>query len=176
MKPSEVARSQLPTPYGTFELRAFKTTSGFVYLALIAGSVGDGESVLTRVHSECLTGDALGSLRCDCGTQLRAALRAIRAEGRGVVLYATGQEGRGVGLVEKLRAYVEQDNGADTVDANLHLGLPVDARRYEDVATVLAAIGVHSVTLLTNNPAKVAGLERLGIAVDGVRPLSIAPH
>ena len=176
MKPSEVARSQLPTPYGTFELRAFKTTSGFVYLALIAGSVGDGESVLTRVHSECLTGDALGSLRCDCGTQLGAALRAIRAEGRGVLLYATGQEGRGVGLVEKLRAYVEQDLGADTVDANLHLGLPVDGRDYSDAAEVLKQIGVRSVRLMTNNPRKVSGLQDAGIAIESLRALPVAPN
>jgi GTP cyclohydrolase II len=176
MKPSEVARSQLPTPYGTFELRAFKTSSGFVYLALIAGSVDDGEPVLARVHSECLTGDALGSLRCDCGTQLRAALRAIRAEGRGVLLYATGQEGRGVGLVEKLRAYVEQDLGADTVDANVHLGLPVDGRDYSDAAEVLKQVGIRSVHLMTNNPRKVSGLRDAGIAIESLRALPIAPN
>src|ERR671924_1320682 len=112
MEVREVARIQLPTVSGEFDTRACRTASGHVYLAMIKGEVGDGHSVLTRVHSECLTGDALGSLRCDCGTQLRAALKAIRAEGRGVLLYATGQEGRGIGLVEKLRAYVEQDHGA----------------------------------------------------------------
>jgi 3,4-dihydroxy 2-butanone 4-phosphate synthase/GTP cyclohydrolase II len=173
---TERTRIMLPTPYGLFEAHAFESGKGSVHLALVKGAVAGKERVLTRVHSECLTGDALGSLRCDCGVQLRLALRMIAAAGEGVLVYVTGHEGRGIGLMNKLRAYVEQDNGADTVDANLHLGLPVDARRYEDVATVLAAIGVHSVTLLTNNPAKVAGLERLGIAVDGVRPLSIAPH
>jgi GTP cyclohydrolase II len=173
---TERTRIMLPTPYGLFEAHAFESGKGSVHLALVKGAVAGKERVLTRLHSECLTGDALGSLRCDCGVQLRLALRMIAAAGEGVLVYVTGHEGRGIGLMNKLRAYVEQDNGADTVDANLHLGLPVDARRYEDVATVLSALGVHSVTLLTNNPAKVSGLERLGITVDGVRPLSIAPH
>src|SRR5918999_257959 len=176
MKPAEVARAQLPTPFGNFELRAFETASGFVHLAMIAGEIGDGTSVLTRVHSECLTGDALGSLRCDCGIQLRAALRAIRAEGRGVLLYATGQEGRGIGLVDKLRAYVEQDHGVDTVDANLHLGLPVDGRDYSDAAEVLKQVGVRSVRLMTNNPRKVSGLRDAGIAIESLRALPIAPN
>jgi GTP cyclohydrolase II len=176
MKPSEVARAHLPTPFGTFELRAFKTASGFAYLALIAGAVGHGGSVLTRVHSECLTGDALGSLRCDCGIQLRAALRAIRAEGRGVLIYATGHEGRGIGLLEKLRTYAEQDHGADTVDANLQLGLPVDGRDYSDAAEVLKRIGVRSVQLITNNPRKVSGLQDAGITVESVRALPVAAH
>jgi GTP cyclohydrolase II len=176
MKPSEVARAQLPTAFGTFELRAFKTTAGFVHLALVLGDIGDGGPVLTRVHSECLTGDALGSLRCDCGVQLRASLRLISSEGRGVLLYATGQEGRGIGLVDKLRAYFEQDRGADTVDANLHLGLPVDDRDYSDVAEVLKQIGLRSVQLITNNPRKVTGLQEAGIAVESVRALPIAPN
>ena len=176
MKLSEVARAQLPTPFGTFELRAFTTPSNFIHLALIAGDVGDGLSVLTRVHSECLTGDALTSLRCDCGIQLRASLRAISAEGRGVLLYATGQEGRGIGLVDKLRAYVEQDRGADTVDANLHLGLPVDTRDYSDAAKVLQEIGIRSVQLITNNPRKVTGLREAGLVVDSVRSLSVAAN
>jgi 3,4-dihydroxy 2-butanone 4-phosphate synthase/GTP cyclohydrolase II len=115
-------------------------------------------------------------LRCDCGAQLRLALRMIAAAGEGVLVYVTGHEGRGIGLMNKLRAYVEQDNGADTVDANLHLGLPIDARRYDDVAPVLDALGVRSVTLLTNNPRKIDALDRLGVKIDGVRPLSVAPH
>ena len=172
----ELTRVTLPTPYGLFEAHAFESGNGTVHLALVTGSVAGGESVLTRLHSECVTGDALGSLRCDCGVQLRLALRMIAAAGEGVLVYVTGHEGRGIGLMNKLRAYVEQDNGADTVDANLHLGLPVDARRYDDVTTVLAALGVRSVTLLTNNPAKVEALEALGVRVDGVRPLAIAPH
>jgi GTP cyclohydrolase II len=166
----------LPTPYGQFEAHAFQSDGGTVYLALAKGHIADRSGVLTRVHSECLTGDALGSLRCDCGAQLRLALRIIAAAGEGVLVYTTGHEGRGIGLLNKLRAYVEQDNGADTVDANIHLGLPVDARRYDDVAGVLSALGVRSVTLLTNNPAKVEALARLGVDVDGVRPLSVAPH
>src|SRR5215210_5497708 len=147
--PREVARAPMPTPFGTFEARAFECSSGFVYLALVQGDVDGGGPVLTRVHSECLTGDALGSLRCDCGIQLRHALRAITAEGRGVLVYATGHEGRGVGLVNKLRAYVEQDDGADTLDANLRLGLAVDARDYGEAASVLSALGVRSIRLMT---------------------------
>jgi GTP cyclohydrolase II len=172
----ELTRVTLPTPYGLFEAHAFESEEGTVHLALVKGGVAGRDRVLTRLHSECLTGDALGSLRCDCGVQLRLALRMIAAAGEGVLVYVTGHEGRGIGLMNKLRAYVEQDNGADTVDANLHLGLPVDARRYDDVTTVLTALGVRSVTLLTNNPSKVEAIERLGVKVDGARPLSIAPH
>src|SRR4051794_1792615 len=156
----EVASAPIPTPYGEFRARAFETPSGHVYLAMVIGELGDGGAVLTRLHSECLTGDALGSLRCDCGVQLRTALRTVAAEGRGVVLYLGGHEGRGIGLVDKLRAYVEQDAGADTVDANLRLGLDVDLREYDDAAAVLRALGVRSVRLLSNNPAKVEGLRR----------------
>jgi GTP cyclohydrolase II len=176
MKPSQVVRAQLPTPFGTFDLRAFETASGFLHLSLIAGKLGDGRGVLTRVHSECLTGDALGSLRCDCGIQLRTALRAIAAEGRGVLLYAIGHEGRGIGLINKLRAYVEQDNGADTVEANLQLGLPVDKRNYVDAAEILRQVGVRSVRLITNNPGKVSALQDAGMIVESVRPLSVAPN
>jgi GTP cyclohydrolase II len=171
----ELTPVTLPTPYGLFDAHAFQSAQGTVHLALVKGDVSGRDNVLTRVHSECLTGDALGSLRCDCGDQLRLALRMIAAAG-GVLVYVTGHEGRGIGLMNKLRAYVEQENGADTVDANLHLGLPVDARRYDDVRTVLNTLGVRSVTLLTNNPAKVEAIELLGVKVDGVRPFSIAPH
>ena len=172
----ELARVTLPTPYGQFEARAFQSGESGAHLALVKGDVDGRSGVLTRLHSECLTGDALGSLRCDCGMQLRLALRMIAAAGTGVLVYVTGHEGRGIGLLNKLRAYVEQDNGADTVDANLHLGLPVDARSYDEAAAVLAALGVRSVTLLTNNPDKVGALERLEVTVDDVRPLQIAPH
>ena len=171
----EVASVSLPTEFGEFRARAFECESGFVYLALTQGDIADGAPVLARLHSECLTGDALGSLRCDCGLQLRLALRAIAAERRGVVVYATGHEGRGIGLVNKLRAYLEQDRGADTVDANLRLGLPVDARSYAEAAAVLTALGVRSVHLLTNNPAKVEGLQAAGILVETVHPLPTAP-
>ena len=142
----------------------------------MAGRVADGERVLTRVHSECLTGDALGSLRCDCGIQLRTSLRRIAAEGRGVLVYATGHEGRGIGIVNKLKAYVEQDGGSDTVDANLHLGLPVDSRRYDDAAAVLDSLGVRSIRLITNNPSKVDSLVEHGINVVAVEPLPVASH
>ena len=172
----EVARVPLPTPFGPFEARAFECASGNVYLAMTRGSVEAAGPVLTRVHSECLTGDVFGSLRCDCGVQLRAALKRIAAEGRGVLVYATGHEGRGIGLVNKLRAYVAQDQGSDTVDANLHLGLPVDLRSYEDAAEVLEALGVDSVKLMTNNPKKIEALQHHGIFVEEVQPLTVAPH
>jgi 3,4-dihydroxy 2-butanone 4-phosphate synthase/GTP cyclohydrolase II len=172
----EVARIQLPTVSGEFDTRAFRSASGHVYLAMIKGEIGDGHSVLTRVHSECLTGDALGSLRCDCGAQLDLGLRALAAEGRGILVYATGHEGRGIGLVDKLRAYMEQDRGADTVDANLRLGLPADGRHYGDAAAVLKAVGVRSVRLATNNPHKVDGLTTAGITVEQVVPAPAIPH
>ena len=174
--PLEVASVPIPTPYGEFRARAFESASGHVHLALVFGDIGDGESLLTRVHSECLTGDALGSLRCDCGVQLRSALRTVAAEGRGIVLYVNGHEGRGIGLVNKLRAYVEQDAGADTIDANLRLGLHADLRDYGDPAAVLQSLGVRSVRLLSNNPAKAAGLRRHGVGVEALQPLGVVPN
>ena len=174
--PREAASAPIPTPYGEFQARAFESRTGHVHLALVFGKVGDGRSLLTRVHSECLTGDVLGSLRCDCGTQLRSALRTVAAEGRGIVLYLTGHEGRGIGLVNKLRAYVEQDAGADTVDANLRLGLHADLRNYGDAAAILRSLGVRSVQLLTNNPAKAAGLRRHGVPVESLHPLRTTPN
>src|SRR5688572_23317966 len=172
----KVATVPLPTSMGVFDAHAFERSDGRVYLALTRGEVDGAEDVVTRVHSECLTGDVLGSLRCDCGVQLRLALRAISAAGRGVLVYATGHEGRGIGLVDKLRAYVEQDRGADTVDANLAVGLAPDLRDYADAAAVLRNLGVRSVRLLTNNPGKVDALRRHGVAVDEVQPLSTAAH
>jgi GTP cyclohydrolase II len=172
----EVVRVPLPTAEGEFDARAFACPSGSVNLVLVRGAIGEGDGVLTRVQSECLTGDALGSLRCDCGIQLRAALRAIVAEGRGVLIYATGHEGRGIGLINKLRAYVVQDDGLDTLEANRHLGLPPDARDYRDAAACLAALGVRTVRLLTNNPKKEASLRRAGIEIDEVVALATTPH
>jgi GTP cyclohydrolase II len=172
----EAARVQLPTVAGEFDVRAFTCGSGYVYLALIKGDLSDGRSVLTRVHSECLTGDALGSLRCDCGAQLDLGMRALAAEGRGVLIYATDHEGRGIGLLDKLRAYMEQEAGADTVEANLRLGLAPDSRRYDNAAAVLKAIGVHSVRLSTNNPRKVQELQAVGITVKKVVPVPALPH
>jgi GTP cyclohydrolase II len=172
----EVASLPLGTTFGEFELRAFELASGRVYLVLVRGDLGDGRSVLTRLHSECLTGDALGSLRCDCGTQLREAAREIAAEGRGVLLYATDQEGRGIGLVNKLRAYMLQESGADTIDANCRLGFPPDARTYDAAARCLGLVGVRSVRLLTNNPSKAEALRRAGIGVERTVPLQTSPH
>jgi 3,4-dihydroxy 2-butanone 4-phosphate synthase/GTP cyclohydrolase II len=139
----------------------------------VFGDVGDGEDVLVRVHSECLTGDVFGSLRCDCGPQLDAALAAVAREGRGVVLYIRGHEGRGIGLLHKLQAYQLQDAGADTLDANLELGLPADARDYGTGAQILVDLGIHSMRLLSNNPAKRAGLEGYGLRVSGREPLPV---
>jgi GTP cyclohydrolase II len=176
MRPTEAVRVPLPTPFGVFELRAFEQPGGDLYVTMIYGDIGDGEQMLVRLHSECLTGDALGSLRCDCGVQLRLSLRLIAAAGRGVVVYVLGHEGRGIGLVNKLRAYVAQDEGADTVDANVLLGLPVDSRDYTNAAAVLDELGVRTVRLLTNNPGKVSGLTAAGAVITDVVPLPTAPH
>jgi GTP cyclohydrolase II len=172
----DVASLSFGTAFGAFELRAFELESGRVYLALVRGEIGDGRSILTRLHSECLTGDALGSLRCDCGTQLRQAAREIAAEGRGVLIYATDHEGRGIGLVNKLRAYMLQEDGEDTIDANCRLGFPPDARSYAAAADCLRLLGVRSVRLLTNNPSKVKALRRAGIDVETTIPLRTSPH
>jgi 3,4-dihydroxy 2-butanone 4-phosphate synthase/GTP cyclohydrolase II len=169
-----VAETRLPTVHGEFRAVGYRSTmDGVDHIALIRGEIGDGEGVLVRVHSECLTGDVLGSLRCDCGPQLNAALRQVADEGRGVVVYLRGHEGRGIGLLHKLAAYQLQDSGADTVEANLQLGLPADARDYGIGAQVLAELGVHSVRLLTNNPAKLAGLEGYGLRITERVPLAI---
>jgi 3,4-dihydroxy 2-butanone 4-phosphate synthase/GTP cyclohydrolase II len=171
---TRIAEARVPTPHGEF--RAVGYTSlidGSEHIALVRGEVGDGTDLLVRVHSECLTGDVFDSLRCDCGPQLDAALAAVAAEGRGVVLYVRGHEGRGIGLMHKLQAYELQDLGADTVDANLHLGLPADARDYGTGAQILADLGVHSMRLLTNNPAKQAGLEGYGLSVVARIPLPV---
>jgi 3,4-dihydroxy 2-butanone 4-phosphate synthase/GTP cyclohydrolase II len=167
---------KLPTPYGHFHAHAFERPSGNVYLALVFGDVEDRDDVLVRVHSECLTGDALGSLRCDCGVQLRQSLRMIAASGRGALIYATGHEGRGIGLMNKLRAYLAQEQGADTVDANHVLGLPADARDYGDAAAVVTMLGIRSARLLTNNPSKVSGLRKYGIAIADVVGLRTVAH
>jgi 3,4-dihydroxy 2-butanone 4-phosphate synthase/GTP cyclohydrolase II len=174
--PREVARVPLPTPAGEFEARALACPSGFVYLALLKGDLGDGGPVLTRLHSECLVGDALGSLRCDCGVQLRTSLGTIASEGRGLLLYATGQEGRGIGLINKFRAYALQETGLDTLDANRHLGLAADARDYQEAAACLSVLGIPSVRLLTNNPHKAASLRSAGIDVEEIIALPTSPH
>jgi 3,4-dihydroxy 2-butanone 4-phosphate synthase/GTP cyclohydrolase II len=171
------AEARLPTEYGVFRALGYRAvTDGSDHVALVYGEIGDGEDVLVRVHSECLTGDVFGSVRCDCGPQLQAALRRIAEEGRGVLLYVRGHEGRGIGLMHKLQAYELQDLGRDTVDANLDLGLPADARDYGTGAQILADIGIHSMRLLTNNPAKRAGLEGYGLSIIGREPLPVRPH
>jgi GTP cyclohydrolase II len=159
-----VASSQLPTYWGAFVVHGIVDTAGKEHLMLTMGDVGNGEPVLARIHSECLTGDALFSLRCDCGFQLRTAMERIGDEGRGVVLYLR-QEGRGIGLHNKIRAYGLQDDGADTVDANLRLGLAADARNYSICKPMLERIGVRRLRLMTNNPAKVVALRDLGFEV-----------
>jgi 3,4-dihydroxy 2-butanone 4-phosphate synthase/GTP cyclohydrolase II len=173
----KVAEARLPTEHGMFQAVGYRAlTDGSDHVALIHGEIGDGEDVLVRVHSECLTGDVFASLRCDCGPQLHAAMQRVVAEGRGVVLYMRGHEGRGIGLMHKLLAYRLQDQGHDTVDANLELGLPADARDYGTGAQILADLGVRSMRLLTNNPAKRAGLEGYGLSILGREPLPVRPH
>jgi len=170
-----VVQTRVPNQFG--EWRAFgyqNSVDGTEHLALVLGDLDDAADVLVRMHSECLTGDVFGSQRCDCGAQLDAAMAAIAAEGRGVVLYLRGHEGRGIGLLSKLRAYQLQDAGADTVDANLELGLPADAREYSTGAQMLADLGVRSLRLLTNNPAKVRGLSGFGLEVTGRVSLPVA--
>jgi 3,4-dihydroxy 2-butanone 4-phosphate synthase/GTP cyclohydrolase II len=165
---TRVATTRLPTEHGVFAAHAYRDVlDGREHVALVMGDVSDAaapdEPVLTRLHSECLTGDAFGSLRCDCGPQLRASLAAVAAAGRGVVVYLRGHEGRGIGLAHKLRAYELQDGGLDTVDANVELGLPADARDYGIGAQILVDLGVRTIALMTNNPAKLTGVEGYGL-------------
>ncbi|MFI5619069.1 bifunctional 3,4-dihydroxy-2-butanone-4-phosphate synthase/GTP cyclohydrolase II [Streptomyces sp. NPDC051567] len=172
------AEVSLPTAFGAFTAYGYRsTTDGAEHVALVHGDLGDGggdEGLLVRMHSECLTGDVFHSLRCDCGPQLHAAMERITAEGRGVVVYLRGHEGRGIGLLSKLRAYELQERGRDTLDANLELGLPADARDYTAGAQILADLGVRGVRLLTNNPDKSDALVRHGLTVHGREPMPLA--
>jgi 3,4-dihydroxy 2-butanone 4-phosphate synthase / GTP cyclohydrolase II len=172
-----VVDARIPTDHGVFRAVGYRAAHDrSEHVALVYCELGDGQDVLVRVHSECLTGDVFGSLRCDCGPQLSAALARVAAEGRGVVLYVRGHEGRGIGLMHKLQAYQLQDQGRDTVDANLELGLPADARDYGTGAQILADLGIRTMRLLTNNPAKRAGLEGYGLKVLGRVALPVRPH
>jgi GTP cyclohydrolase II len=160
-----IASSRLPTLWGDFTIHGFEDDqNNKEHVALTMGDVGDGVSILTRVHSECLTGDGLFSLRCDCGNQLQAAMQAIAEEGRGVLFYLR-QEGRGIGLLNKIKAYKLQDAGADTVEANEQLGFGADMRDYSMLQSMTGHLGINSVRLMTNNPRKVIALEELGVEV-----------
>jgi 3,4-dihydroxy 2-butanone 4-phosphate synthase/GTP cyclohydrolase II len=171
-----VAEATIPTTHGPFRSVAYESlVDGRVHVAMVMGEVGDGQRILVRVHSECLTGDVFGSLRCDCGTQLDSALAQVGEAGRGVVLYIRGHEGRAIGLTHKLRAYQLQEAGRDTVEANVELGFPADPRDYGIGAQILVDLGVRSMRLLTNNPSKRAGLEGYGLSIIERVPLETRP-
>lgn len=170
-----VSSADLPTRFGMFRILGFQDQTGDEYATLVRGELEGARDVPVRLHSQCLTGDALGSLRCDCRDQLEEALRILGASERGVLIYLP-QEGRGIGLGNKLRAYHLQDQGYDTVDANLALGFPSDLRRYDPAAGILRHLGVVSVEILTNNPEKVEALERNGIIVSRRTPIVIPPN
>jgi 3,4-dihydroxy 2-butanone 4-phosphate synthase/GTP cyclohydrolase II len=172
-----VAEARVPTEWGDFTAYVYESLlDGEQHLALVRGAVQGEDAVMVRVHSECLTGDALGSLRCDCGTQLQGALQRISEAGMGVLVYLRGHEGRGIGIAHKLRAYTLQDEGHDTVDANVELGLPVDSREYGIGAQILVDLGITTMRLLTNNPAKYGGLEGYGLEIIERVPLLTVPN
>ncbi len=171
-----IAESKLPMPMGTFTMVGFEdTVTGKEHIALVYGDVSTDQPVLARIHSECLTGDALFSLRCDCGFQLQEALTRIAKEGRGILLYLR-QEGRGIGLLNKIKAYHLQDQGADTVEANEHLGFDADLREYSMCLPMLEHFGIKRLRLMTNNPKKVAAMEEFGVQVSSREPIQVGKN
>ncbi len=169
------ARAELPSRFGNFDVVGFTTTNGDEFAAVVKGDVDGKAGVPVRLHSECFTGDVMGSLKCDCRDQLEAALNFLGRSERGVVVYLR-QEGRGIGLVNKVRAYALQDQGMDTVQANEALGFEDDLRRYDEAAEAVKALGIESVVLMTNNPKKIEGLRRAGVAVVGTLPVRTPPN
>ena len=171
------AEARIPTKHGEFAAHAYRSVLDEIeHVAYVLGDIENVEEPLVRVHSECLTGDLLGSIRCDCGSQLDSALEIIGEEGSGVIVYLRGHEGRGIGIGHKLRAYKLQDDGLDTVDANLQQGLPIDSREYGVGAQILADLGISKMRLMTNNPVKYGGLEGYGLDIVGRIPLRIDPN
>lgn len=171
-----IASANLPTEFGDFRIFGYKSLiSSEEFVALVKGELSVDRATLVRIHSQCLTGDVFGSVKCDCGRQLRAAMELIESEGCGVIVYQH-QEGRGIGILNKIRAYALQDEGADTIEANERLGLEVDARRYEQCAEILLDLGIRSVRLMTNNPVKLMALESLGLDVTERVALEVSPH
>jgi len=175
---TRTAVARVPTEFGEFQCYAFQShvDGGDTHLAFVKGDVAGRDDVLVRVHSECLTGDVFSSVKCDCGAQLHEAMRRIQDDGHGVIVYLRGHEGRGIGITHKLRAYALQDEGADTLDANLRLGLPVDSREYGVGAQILADLGLSTIRLLTNNPAKYGGLDGFGLSITERVPLHVPVH
>jgi 3,4-dihydroxy 2-butanone 4-phosphate synthase / GTP cyclohydrolase II len=173
---TRVSQARLPTRHGEFTIHAYESVvDGMQHTALVKGDVVGAANILVRVHSECLTGDVFGSMRCDCGSQLDEALSRVSVEGRGLVVYLRGHEGRGIGIGHKVRAYQLQDQGRDTLQANLELGLPVDGRDYSIGAQILADLGITSMRLMTNNPAKCEGIAEFGLTISKRVPLITTP-
>ncbi len=174
---TRVSSSKLPTEFGDYFIHLYTdNTSAAEHVALVMGQVDSQENVLTRVHSECLTGDIFASKRCDCGEQLKLAQQLIAEEGKGVIIYLRDHEGRGIGLANKIRAYALQDQGLDTVEANIALGLPVDSRSFGTAAEILLDLGVKSIRLMSNNPAKCGALQSNGTLVNALVPLKITSN